>query len=368
MCANGDAVTDCVKSIMISPGGVSFHRFQLARQKQKCKATASSKLTPLRFDFVANVLVFVTEDKYPASMSIATYIKDDLAAQLTSGRELPVQLTLDSLADHYSVSLTPVRTAVAELIDEGLLRKGANHRLAATASRRKGTRSRRKPKLPEPPRDSYEVIGSDLVQLSLRGEPIYLREEATAEKYDISRSAIRNILYRLAGEGVLDHIPRRGWRLRAFQQDDLQAYIEVREVLELKALELARSRLDPAQLQRMLDLNVPPALAASSLNVDESLHEYLISIADNAYITDFFARQGRYYRLLFEWEDHDHDVAIETMRQHHEIITALLNKNWSTARKLLSHHILDNHPILGLVEVQMQRRDKDAVGKGDRLK
>ena len=291
-------------------------------------------------------------------MTIATYIKDDLAAQLNSGRELPVQLTLDSLAGHYNVSLTPVRTAVAELIEEGLLQRGENHRLAATAPRRKGTAARRKPKLPEPPRDPYEVVASDLVQLSLKGEAIFLREKATAEKYDISRSAIRNILHRLAGEGMLDHIPRHGWRLRPFRQDDLQAFIEVREVLELKAMELARPKLDPVELQRMLDLNEPPASSSDSSspslrptpNVDEFLHEYLITTAGNAYIKDFFDRQGRYYRLLFEWEDHDDAVAIETMRQHHEILTALLKKNWSAAKKALSRHLLDNHPILNRVE------------------
>ncbi|MEO2031926.1 MAG: GntR family transcriptional regulator, partial [Planctomycetaceae bacterium] len=168
--------------------------------------------------------------------------------------------------------------------------------------------------------------------------------------------AIRNILHRLAGEGVLDHIPRRGWCLRPFRQDDLQAFIEVREVLELKALELARPKLDPVELQRMLALNEPPASASPSSNVDESLHEYLISTAANAYIKDFFDRQGRYYRLLFEWEDHAHDVAIETMRQHHEVLSALLHKNWSAARKALSHHILDNHPLLGQVEGFPSRR------------
>jgi DNA-binding GntR family transcriptional regulator len=318
--------------------------------------------------FVANALIFVAEDKYAAGMSIATYIKDDLAAQLKSGREVPVQLTLDSLAGHYNVSLTPVRAAVAELIDQGLLKKGPNHRLTATAPRRNGRRTQCEPKLPEPPRDPFEVIASDLVQLSLRGEPIYLREEATAEKYDISRSGIRNILHRLAGEGMLDHIPRRGWRLRPFRQDDLQAFIEVREVLELKALELARPNLDADELQRMLDLSMPPVSAGTTLSVDESLHEYLISTAGNTYIMDFFARQGRYYRLLFEWEDHDHDVAIETMRQHHEILTALVKKNWSAARKALSHHILDNHPILGQVKGIPGRRDKDMARKGDGLK
>lgn len=286
-------------------------------------------------------------------MSIATYIKDDLAAQLKSGQEVPVQLTLDSLANHYNVSLSPVRAAVAELIDAGLLKKGPNHRLTAAAPRRNERRRQRELKLPEPPQDPFEIIASDLVQLSLRGEPVYLREEATAEKYGISRSAIRNILHRLAGEGMLEHIPRRGWRLHPFRQDDLQAFIEVREVLELKALELARPKLDVGELLRMLDLNVPPVSPGNTLNVDESLHEYLISTAGNAYITDFFARQGRYYRLLFEWEDHEHDVAIETMRQHHEILTALLGKNWTAARKLLSHHILNNHPILSHVTADL---------------
>lgn len=287
-------------------------------------------------------------------MSIATYIKDDLAAQLKSTQERPIQLTLGSLAAHYNVSLTPVRSAVAELIDEGLLEKGDNHRLTATSQCSQGRDARgagQSPELPSPelPSDPYDVISDDLVQLSLRGEAVYLREEATAEKYDISRSAIRNILHRLAGEGVLDHIPRRGWRLRPFRQDDLHAFIEVREVLELRALELARAKLDTGKLQHLLELNAPPTSDATKWSVDESLHEYIITTADNAYIQDFFERQGRYYKLLFVWEDRDRKVATETMRQHHEILTAMLEQNWSTARQALSHHIRDNHPVLSNV-------------------
>jgi DNA-binding GntR family transcriptional regulator len=279
-------------------------------------------------------------------MSIAAYIKDDLAVRLQSGGDLPVQLTLDSLAEHYKVSITPVRSAVAELIDEGLLERTPNRRLSARTSRKTGGRARRTRKLPEPPRDPFKVIANDLVQLSFQGESVYLREEATAEKYDISRSAIRNIFHRLAGQGMLDHIPRRGWRLRPFRQQDLQQYVEVREVLELKALELARRKLDPQVLQRILDANSLPESPDVLPPIDESLHEYIIAIADNAYIRDFFEHQGRYHRLLFHWEDKYPATAIETIRQHREILTAMLAKNWSAARKALSHHILHNHPIL----------------------
>jgi DNA-binding GntR family transcriptional regulator len=148
---------------------------------------------------------------------------------------------------------------------------------------------------------------------------------------------------------MLDHIPRRGWRLRPFRQDDLRAFVEVREVLELKALDLARRKLDAEALTRILDANALPESNELRPRVDESLHDYLIATAGNAYIRDFFERQGRYHRLLFRWEDHDRAAAIETIRQHRVIVTALLQKKWSAARKELSHHILNNHPILSQV-------------------
>lgn len=312
-------------------------------------ATAAACLANRIFVFGDNILAIVTKGKYVVSMSIAAYIKDDLAAQLLSGRELPVELTFESLAEYYNVSYTPVRTAIAELIDEGLLEKGLNRRLKVNARPKAGAPKGEAPKQPELPSDPYEIVASDLVKISLHGDPIYLREEATADKYDISRSAIRNIFHRLAGEGMLDHIPRRGWRLRPFRQDDLQAFIEVREVLELKALDLARRKLDPDVLKQILKSNELPRSPVTRPHVDESLHDYLIVTAGNAYIRDFFERQGRYHRLLFQWEDHDRAAAIETIRQHREILTALLLREWSAARKALSHHILNNHPILSRV-------------------
>lgn len=284
-------------------------------------------------------------------MMIAKYIKGDLSARLKSGQDLPAPLTIGALADHYNVSCTPVRSAMAELIDEGLLKKGANRRLMVISSRVGETQPREPLNLPEPPRDPFLKISSDLVLLCLQGDPVYLREEATAEKYGMSRSAIRNILHRLAGEGVLDHVPRRGWRLRPFSREDLQAFVEVREVLELKALDLAAPKLAQEDLQRLLHANQLPKSAKDRPRIDEGLHEYLVAKAGNAYIRDFFKRQGRYYRLLFEWEDHDRETAVETVRQHREILTALLESNWAAARNALSHHILHNHPILSRVTI-----------------
>ena len=282
-------------------------------------------------------------------MSLKNYIKNDLEARLRSGQELPAQLTLESLAEHYQVSFSPVRIAIAELVEEGLLKKGANRRLVLNTKKIKPLKRGKKSALPEPPADMFEVITNEFVKLSLKGEPIDIREEVTARKYGISRSSLRIILNRLAGTGILDHIPRCGWRLRPFRQEDMQAFLEVRELLELKALDLAKPYLVKEDLQKILDGNVIPKSDSESVLIDNSLHEYIIDKAGNYYIQDFFQRQGRYYDILFDWEDQDRKTAIETVRQHQSILKALIKKDWRSARKALSYHIRDNHPILSKI-------------------
>ncbi|MCA9014096.1 MAG: GntR family transcriptional regulator [Planctomycetaceae bacterium] len=282
-------------------------------------------------------------------MSLKNYIKNDLEVRLRNGQELPAQLTLESLAEHYEVSFSPVRIALAELVEAGLLQKGANRRLVLNTEQIKPLKRGKKSVLPEPPADMFEVITNDFVKLSLQGEPVDIREEVTAQKYQISRSSLRIILNRLAGTGILDHIPRRGWRLRPFRQEDMQAFLEVRELLELKALELAKPHLVREDLQKILEGNVIPEHASESVQIDNSLHEYIIEKAGNYYIQDFFQRQGRYYDILFDWEDQDRETAIETVRQHQSILNALIKKDWKSARKALSYHIRDNHPILSKI-------------------
>lgn len=281
------------------------------------------------------------------SMSLAQYIKQDLKARLESGRQLPPSLTLESLAAHYDVSFTPVRTAVIELVEEGWLKKGTNRRLSpAKGKLNSNNGSTARIPLPDPPRDLLKIVGDDLVRISLGGQSAYLREEAAAREYGVSRSAIRNIFHRLAGVGLLNHIPRRGWQVQPFRKEDMVAFLVVRETLELKALELAEPRLDDDDLRRMREANVDPDDDDSWPQVDHSLHAYFIEKACNPYIEDFLERHGRYYNLLFDWEDRDRQTALDTVQRHKTILNALLERNLAVAREALSRDIQCNHEKL----------------------
>ena len=282
-------------------------------------------------------------------MSISARIKRDLLGRLRTGSQLPTELTLDALAQHYEVSYTPVRVAVSELVAEGFLLKGTNRRLMpapqiAVDAFPVGDDERFTPL--EPPRDLLKIIERDLVRISLQGQPVHVREEAAAQQYGISRSAMRNVLHRLAGAGLITHIPRRGWQVRPFRQEDMEPFLEIRELLELKALELAQPHIERHVIQDILDKNRLPNTDDESPQIDNSWHAYLIEKAGNPYISDFFERHGGYYAILFDWEDSDREAALETVRQHRSVLEAILRQDWASARSALSWHIRSNHPVL----------------------
>lgn len=68
----------------------------------------------------------------------------------------------------------------------------------------------------------------------------------------VSRTPIRAALQALASEGLLDHAPQRGYRVRAFPLDEIVAAYDVRAVLEGLAARVATERgLDADQRDRL---------------------------------------------------------------------------------------------------------------------
>ena len=262
---------------------------------------------------------------------------------------LSVPLTMDGLSQHYGVSYTPIRQALDGLIEDGLIRKKENGRLELIETLKPHIYEGRLFEIEDIP-DPSIAITRELIELSLSGKEIFVREEITARKHGLSRSSLRQILQRLAGEGLVLHLPRRGWQVKPFRQEDLQSFIEVREVMELKALDLARAKLcKPEAKTKLLKIKSSNKVSRNGkvkVSIDNSLHQFLLELANNTYLQDFFDRHGKYFSILFKWEGENPEAAKQAVAQHHDIIDALLDENWALAKKHLSHHLRKNHPVL----------------------
>ena len=68
-------------------------------------------------------------------MTLTERIERDLLRLLAAREPLPFRLSLSGIAKHFDVSPMPVRTAVQELVDQGVLVKGGRGRLRGAVSK-----------------------------------------------------------------------------------------------------------------------------------------------------------------------------------------------------------------------------------------
>ena len=69
----------------------------------------------------------------------------------------------------------------------------------------------------------YEQLREDIYMLEWN-EYEFLTESALAEKYQVSKAPIREALYRLCQEGMMESYPRKGYRIRIISAEE---YVQV---------------------------------------------------------------------------------------------------------------------------------------------
>ncbi|MEV0118212.1 GntR family transcriptional regulator [Streptomyces sp. NPDC050844] len=78
-----------------------------------------------------------------------------------------------------------------------------------------------------------------------------IRQDALAERLEVSRVPLREALKILEGEGMVVHRVHRGYFVTELSLDDLREVYRIRELLEAEAVREACTRLSPALLDTL---------------------------------------------------------------------------------------------------------------------
>ena len=170
-------------------------------------------------------------------------------------------------------------------------------------------------------------------------------EQEYADELGLSRTPVREALLKLAGEGLVEVIPRHGTRVLPVSPDDMREIYEMLTALEPMAAEvLARKKLPPADLKPLIDASrdMTAALKANDLDgwaaADERYHRLLIALAGNRLLADTV--QGLW--------DRAHRARMVTLRlrpkpvnstaEHNAIVEAIRAGDAALAASLYRHH------------------------------
>ncbi len=100
----------------------------------------------------------------------------------------------------------------------------------------------------------YKAIFNDIIAGVYSSGDI-LREKELLEKYNVSKSPVREALVQLCSEGVLVSRPRYGYEIVKMTKDDIRNILDYRLILETGALRGSIGRITKGQIDRLRDIN-----------------------------------------------------------------------------------------------------------------
>jgi DNA-binding GntR family transcriptional regulator len=190
----------------------------------------------------------------------------------------------------------------------------------------------------------YETLRADILTNRLPpGTP--LQEGALANALGVSRGPIREATRRLAAEGLVSVVPRRGAVVSSLSRGEFINAYQVREALEILAVRLATSRLAPADLEQLEELHQRMVRAAQAedagqfFEANAEFHSVFVQRSGNQLLAEIYSPlvdQMRRYRMRSMTL---RGGMMRSCEEHQAILEAVRRADVEEAARLVQEHI-----------------------------
>jgi DNA-binding GntR family transcriptional regulator len=173
-----------------------------------------------------------------------------------------------------------------------------------------------------------------------------LVEEELAQAYHVSRTPIREILFALEKDGIIERSRNRGAKVVSFTPDDVEEIYEIRKTLECLAVRNAVRNLqlnDLLSLERRLEelrrKEKAPKWNHRQAELDLELHRLIVSSSGNRRLAAYLENLSLLIQSLRLVGYRNDQHARRAGEEHLAIVRALLRRDPATAEQLLADHI-----------------------------
>ena len=170
-------------------------------------------------------------------------------------------------------------------------------------------------------------------------------ENEMGQRLGVSRTPVREALFRLRNEGFLEVESKSGWFIKPIDFDKLDQLYDLRVVLELSSIaRLCARTADWAELEALKAAwLVPPAERLSTMRevgaLDEQFHATLVRAAGNAEVARVHWDVTERIRIVRRLDFTRDDRVEATYVEHAKILRAILQRKVDQAQLLLRSHV-----------------------------
>lgn len=169
-----------------------------------------------------------------------------------------------------------------------------------------------------------------------------LKDKELAAQLGVSRTPVRESLRKLEDEGLVETAANRWTRVSPIAIEDAERIYPVVQKLEELALTLAFSKLSALHVQKMTAANERLRQVLESNDIfaavqaDESFHQTLIDVADNAELSALLKQLKTKYKRIELAYFSEANLLSASFEEHRELILAIEDKDLDAAIQALS--------------------------------
>ena len=170
-------------------------------------------------------------------------------------------------------------------------------------------------------------------------------EAEIGARLGVSRTPVREALFRLRNEGFLEVESKAGWYVRPIDFNRIEQLYDLRIVLETASLErLAQREHDPPELQALKEVWLVPASERRADGrvvgaLDEAFHAQLVAAAGNQEFARVHQDVTDRIRIVRRLDFTRADRIEATYQEHAKILRAVIQRKADASVMLLKSHI-----------------------------
>jgi DNA-binding GntR family transcriptional regulator len=203
----------------------------------------------------------------------------------------------------------------------------------------------------------YAQIKSEIAEFRLLPGDRFTETEV-AERYEVSRTPVRDALYRLKHEGVLDVAFRSGWSVRPLDFARFDELYDLRIIVECAAVErLCRSdrnlELDTLRAIWLVSPTDRKTDAWEVAILDEAFHRTLVEAAGSREMARVHAEVTEKIRIIRRLDFLKEARIATTYEEHGKLLRQILRRRADQAIMLLRAHITESRQEVRKITLHM---------------